>query len=112
MRESASSIFQTQILETLRRGVLGGPHLHDHLRARPQGQLVDLHVEVVCPLVDGHHQGPRVFLKPNRVAVEVVPGAKPERPLGQHSRAVDPFWLNACCVVWDFLQLALLFVRG
>ena len=111
MRESASSIFQTHILEALRRGVLGGRHLQDHLRARPQGQLVDPHIEVVRPLVDGHHQGPRVFLEPDRVAVEVVTGAEPERPLGQHSRADDPFRLNACCVVWDFLHFALLLVQ-
>ena len=112
MLEPAPSLFQGQALEALRRGVLGGPHFQDHLRSRPHVQLIDPHVEVVRPLVDGDHQAPWFLLELGRVVVEIVPRTEPERPLGQHSRAVDPFWLNACCVVWDFLQLALLFVRG
>ena len=61
MLEPAPSLFQGQALEALRRGVLGGPHFQDHLRSRPHVQLIDPHVEVVRPLVDGDHQMRRLL---------------------------------------------------
>ena len=89
MLKPAASIFQAQIPEVGRSGVLGGPHPNYHLRARPQVQLIDPHIEVVSPLIEGNHQAPGLLLELAHIIVEVVPCIQPECPLGQHSCAID-----------------------